>query len=65
MFRKVATKKPRNPPITILGAKTPPSPPEANVTEVMIGFNIKIPTIETKKAIVKFVLGWVMISLIP
>ena len=27
-----------------LGAKTPPSPPEANVAEVTIGFSTMIPT---------------------
>ena len=49
VFKNVATKKPKKAPITKLGAKTPPSPPEANVIAVTTGFNTKIPMIERKK----------------
>ncbi|MNY22392.1 hypothetical protein D3C86_1559990 [compost metagenome] len=34
-----ANSNPSNAPIKMLGAKTPPSPPEDKVTEVITGFN--------------------------
>ena len=42
LFKTVASNKPKNAPINKLGANTPPSPPEASVIEVTIGFKIKI-----------------------
>ena len=56
VFTKVATNNPKKAPMTMLGAKTPPSPPEANVTEVSSGFNSKIPSIEIKNGTVNVVL---------
>ncbi len=43
VFSIDANNIPKNAPVNKLGAKTPPSPPEARVTEVTIGFRIKIP----------------------
>ena len=43
VFKIKATNNPRNAPINRLGAKTPPSPPEASVMEVTIGFKINNP----------------------
>ena len=39
VFKIEAINNPRKAPIKRLGAKTPPSPPEASVIEVTIGFN--------------------------
>ena len=44
MFKIEANNNPKNAPMKRLGAKTPPSPPEANVIEVTIGFKSKTPT---------------------
>jgi len=43
VFSTNANNNPKNAPINKLGAKTPPSPPEAKVTDVTIGFKIKTP----------------------
>ena len=45
----IATRNPRKAPINRLGANTPPSPPEAKVTEVTMGFIIRIPMIVMAK----------------
>ena len=44
VFRSIERVKPKNAPINRLGANTPPSPPEARVAEVTIGFRNKIPS---------------------
>ena len=56
VFKTVATKNPKNAPMKRLGAKTPPSPPEANVADVIIGFKINIPINVTIKEIENAVL---------
>ena len=43
VFKTEASNNPKNAPINKLGAKTPPSPPEASVIEVTMGFKINIP----------------------
>ena len=43
VFKIEAINNPKKAPIKRLGAKTPPSPPEANVIEVTIGFKINNP----------------------
>ena len=65
MFKRVASKNPKNAPANKLGAKTPPSPPEASVIDVIMGFNNKTPKIERKNFREKFVFGCAKISLIP
>ena len=52
VFKIVANNKPRKAPINMLGAKTPPSPPEANVIEVIMGFRNKIPIMVNTKEVV-------------
>lgn len=52
VFKTVANKNPKKAPINRLGAKTPPSPPEANVAEVTTGFKSKIPIKDIAKGIV-------------
>ena len=52
MFKTDESNNPKKAPIKRLGAKTPPSPPEANVIDVTIGFRINIPTKVKAKVIV-------------
>ena len=52
VFKTEATNNPKKAPIKRLGAKTPPSPPEASVIEVTIGFKTNSPMKVKAKVIV-------------